>query len=169
LRSQEFVHFHTELRDLVRARGWSNFVVFFDEANRLPRDFSVDLLISNEQALSQAGVISVYVASPEMADSFRPLRESFGRELRLGPFRAITDMRRLLARYYFDDVGREDELPVAEEAIQLLWDLSRGEPYLIQLLAERSFSAGHDQQARKLKASHVLAGHEALKAEGRFP
>jgi serine/threonine protein kinase len=168
LRPQEFVHFHNALRDIVRARGWSNFVVFFDEANRLPRDFSVDLLISNEQALSLAGVISVYVASPEMADSFRPLRESFGRELRLGPFRSIEDMRRLLARYYFDDAGKVEDLPAAGDALQLLWDTSRGEPYLIQLLAERSFSAGHDQGARKLKGSHVKAAYEALKAERRL-
>jgi len=143
-------------------------VVIFDEANRLPTEFPVDLLISSEQALAQSGVTTVYVASPEIVESFQPLRESFSRELFLGPFPGVDDMRRLLARYYFDDATRVNSLPVADEASQRLWHLSNGVPYIIQLLAECSFRIGREKGARTLKAVHVTAAYEELKAERKL-
>src|SRR5262249_52593399 len=155
LLAREFVHFNQELLDIIRARGWSHIVVFYDEANRLPRDLSVDLLVSNEEALSSAGVMSVYVASPSMAEAFAPLRDTFGYELRLGPFRSIQDMRRLLARYYFGDAARTDDLPATPEAMDRLWSVSRGEPYLIQLIAGRGFQCARDQGAREVQADHI--------------
>src|SRR5262249_46455302 len=113
LRAHEFVQFSNDLLDIVRRCGWSGVVIFYDEANPLPRELSADLLVSNEEALHAAGVVSVYVASPAMIESFRPVYDSFGRALVIGAFADIADLRRLLARYYFDDVARTDELPVA--------------------------------------------------------
>jgi serine/threonine protein kinase len=164
LRSQEFVQFTNDLLDIVRRCGWSKFVIFYDEANRLPRELSVDLLVSNEEALNVAGVVSVYVASPVMAAAFGPVYDLFGRELRLGPFAGIEDLRRLLARYYFDDVTRTDELPVAADAIQLLWSVSRGRPFLIQLIAGRSFECARAEQAIEVQTRHVEEAHRALLA-----
>jgi serine/threonine protein kinase len=168
LRPAEFVQFTQELLDLVRRRGWSNFVIVYDEANRLPRDLSVDLLVSNEQDLNAAGVISVYVASPEMADAFAPLFQTFGRELRLGPFPSIQELRRLLACYYFNDPERTADVPVAAEALEMLWNRTRGQPYLIQLLAGRSFALANQEKASAVQAHHVAAAHEALKLEKRL-
>ncbi len=165
LRSQEFVQFNNDLLDIVRRCGWSNFVIFYDEANRLPRELSVDLLVSNEEALNAAGVVSVYVASPVMAQAFGPVYDSFGRELRLGPFTDIADLRRLLARYYFDDVTRTEDLPVAAEALQRLWEVTRGRPFLIQLLAGRSFEQAAGQQAIEVDGGHVEEAYRALLAQ----
>jgi serine/threonine protein kinase len=169
LPAQEFVQFTNDLLDLVRRCGWSNFAIFYDEANRLPRELSIDLLVSHAEALNTAGVMSVYVASPVMAEAFRPLYEAFGRELHLGSFASIEDLRRLLARYYFDDASRIADLPVAGEAIELLWNVARGQPFPIQLLAGRSFDLARAEQANEVGASHVAGACEALKAEKRFP
>jgi serine/threonine protein kinase len=168
LRFQEFEQFTRDLLELVRLRGYGNFVLVYDEANRLPRDLSVNLLVSNEEALNSAGVISVYVASPEMAEAFRPLYESFGRELPLGPFPSIADLRRLLACSYFNDPSRAEDIPVSAEALEMLWNVSRGQPYLIQLLAGRSSVLAYREEAGAVQARHVTEAHEALKAERRL-
>jgi hypothetical protein len=165
LRSQEFVQFNNDLLDIVRRCGWSNFVIFYDEANRLPRELSVDLLVGNEEALNAAGVVSVYVASPVMAQAFAPVFDSFGRELRLGPFTDIEDLRRLLARYYFDDVKRTADVPVAADAVERLWSVTRGRPFLIQLVAGRSFEQACSRQAVEVEACHVEEAFRALLAE----
>src|SRR5262249_50776749 len=111
LRPLEFVQFTQDLLEIIRLRGWGKVLLLYDEANRLPRDLSVDLLASNEEALNSSGVMSVYVASPEMVGNFGPLYEKFGRELHLGPFASITDLRRLLACSCYNDPAREDEVP----------------------------------------------------------
>jgi hypothetical protein len=165
LRSQEFVQFNNDLLDIVRRCGWGNFVIFYDEANRLPRELSVDLLVSNEESLNAAGVVSVYVASPVMAEAFAPVYDSFGRQLRLGPFTDIEDLRRLLARYYFDDARRTDDVPIAAAAVERLWSLTRGRPFVIQLLAGRSFEHAAMRQAAEVQAGHVDEAYVALLAE----
>jgi hypothetical protein len=165
LRAQEFVQFTQDLLDIIRRRGWSNFVIFYDEANRLPSQLSVDLLVSNEEALNTSGVVSVYVASPVVADAFRPIFDSFGCEVRLGSFAGIDDLRHLLALYCFGDVNRVEDLPVAPEAIDLLWSGTRGRPFLIQLVAGRSFEHARTQLAVIVGRGHVEEAFRALRAE----
>jgi hypothetical protein len=85
--------------------------------------------------------------------------------LRLGPFAGIEDLRRLLARYCFDDVGRTGDLPVAAEAVERLWSVSRGQPFLIQMVAGRSFGRAAAQQAVGVAAGHVEEAYRELLAE----
>ena len=165
LRYPEFVQFTQDLLHVVRLRGWANFALFYDEANRLPHELSVSLLVSNEEALNSSGVISVYVASPEMLEAFAPLYETFGRELRLGPFASIDDLRRLLASYCLNDEQRVEDVPVTAEALQLLWQMTCGQPYPIQLLAGRSFELACSAKAAEVGAEHVARAHQALRAE----
>jgi hypothetical protein len=161
----EFLEFARDLLPVVRLRGWGNVALFYDDANRLPRDLSVGLLVSNEEALNSAGVISVYVASPEMVEAFGPLRERFGRELPLGPFPSIRDLRRLLALYCFNDLQRVEDVPVAVPALEMLWNLTGGQPYAIQLLAGGSFDVACAEQAAEVGAGHVARAYEALRGE----
>jgi hypothetical protein len=165
LETQDFVRLVQELQEILRARGWQSFVLFYDEANRLPGSFPVELLMSNVEALTQAGVISVYAASPDMSESFAPLQESFYEQVHLGPFAEVTDMRKLLARYYFGDVARLDELPLTPQALALLWEYTQGKPYLIQLVAGHSFRCALDQQAETVTETHVLAARELLRTQ----
>jgi hypothetical protein len=58
-----------------------------------------------------------------------------------------------------------EDLPVAPEAIDLLWSGTRGRPFLIQLVAGRSFEYAHTQQAVIVARSHVEEAFRALRAE----
>src|SRR5262249_16108956 len=58
LRTAEFVQFTQDLLEIVRPCGWARFVIVYDEANRLPQELSVDLLVSNEEALNSADRLS---------------------------------------------------------------------------------------------------------------
>jgi serine/threonine protein kinase len=165
LGGREFVQFTGDLLEIVRRLDWDSFLIFYDEANRLPRELSVELLVSNEEALSASDVMSVYVASPAMADAFGPLSDSFGREVLLGPFAGVEDLRRLLARYYFDAPDPATELPVDGEAIARLWAATRGQPFLIQLVAGRSFEYACAEGATRVAACHVEQAYQVLRAE----
>jgi hypothetical protein len=149
----------------LRAKNWRRCTIFYDEANRLPHDLSVELLESNEEALSAAGVASVYAASPEMEDSFGQLRDVFGHHLRLGPFRSPEDMRRLLVRYYCAEAGVSSELPAEPDALTRLWEISAGRPYVIQLLAGGSFRLARKAASSVVLVRHVNSAFDDLRAE----
>jgi hypothetical protein len=100
-----------------------------------------------------------------VADAFRPVYDSFGRELRLGPFAGVEELRCLLARYYFGDAARAADLPVDREAINRLWAVTGGRPFLIQLVAGRSFEMAAAAQAAAVSAAHVEQAFDALRAE----
>jgi hypothetical protein len=100
-----------------------------------------------------------------VADAFRPISDSFGREVRLGSFAGIDDLRRLLALYCLGDASRVGDLPVAPEAVDLLWGGTRGRPFLIQLVSGRSFEYARTQQAVVVQRIHVEEAFLALRAE----
>jgi serine/threonine protein kinase len=165
LRNTEFVQYVQDLLDIVRSLGWVRFVIVYDEANRLPRELSVDLLVSNDEALNMAGVVSVYVASPGMAEAFEGIADAFGRQLYLGAFGGIDDLRRLLARYCCADAACVDDLPFRAEAVERLWTLTEGWPFPIQLVAGRSFEFARARQEQPVTAGHVDEAYQALRAE----
>jgi hypothetical protein len=160
----EFVQFTQDLLAVQRAKGWRRCAIFFDEANRLSHSLSVDLLTSNEEALNAAGVTSVYAASPEMEESFSRLSDVFGHHLRLGPFGSLRDLTSLLARYCGTD-GRTGPPPAAADAVDRVWELSGGRPYLIQLLAGSSFRAARTAGATQVLVEHVVQAHAELKRD----
>jgi hypothetical protein len=165
LAARDFVRLVRDLLEIMHCKGWGSFLVLYDEANRLQGSFPVEMLTVNEEALSEAGVVSVYAASPEMVESFTPLRELFSEQVHIGPFKKIDDVLRLLARYYFGDASHTHDLPVTAEAVQLVWDLTHAKPYLIQLIAGASFRQARDAGARIVTAQHVGEAREILSAQ----
>ncbi len=165
LAASEFVQLSQDLLQILRAKRWRCCVIFYDEANRLPHELSVELLASNEETLNTAGLISVYAASPEMEKSFGELSDVLGHHLRLGPFRSHEDLLRLLGRYCGTIKDVQDEPPAEMAAIELLWRHSRGFPYVIQLLAGQSFRLARDQHSPIVKARHVEQALDQLRRE----
>jgi len=161
--AHEFVQFHEELLQIIQDKGWRSCVVFYDEANRLPVNVSVDLLVSHEEALSMAGITSVFAASPAMMESFKPLQESFGHQVHLGPFPDPSDMLRLLASYCLGDAGRIHDVPASRAAMNLLWRRSGGKPYTIQLIAGWSFRLAAKNGDRRVEEQHVDEAFRRLK------
>lgn len=164
LGTREFECFVLEhLLPIIQAKGWETFAIFYDEANRLPGAFPVEVLASNVEALSLAGVVHVYAASPEMAESFAPLEEQFYDQIAIGPFSDPADMRRLLARYCHGDAASAADLPLRPDALELLWELTGGRPYLIQLVAGQSFRCARQQRAQVITADHVRDAHQFIR------
>ena len=110
-----------------------------------------------------AGITSVYAASPAMADSFRLLAESFGQQIRLEPFREPLQMRQLLARYCFNDPLRTRDIPLTKDSAELLWQHSHGRPFLIQLIAGKSFRLAARRGARLVGSEDVREAYSLLR------
>jgi hypothetical protein len=159
LRTEEFEGLIADLIEIVRDKGWSELFIFYDEANRLPIDLSERFLRWNVEALNKAEVVTIYAASPEMADRFR---DWSGQEIPIGPFINVEDMLRLLARYYFGDVSLKDDLPVDRKAVLRIWEISRGIPYLIQHISSHSFALARAERTGRVEEAHVLAAHHDL-------
>jgi hypothetical protein len=161
----DFVSLTKDLLEIAHEKGRGRVVIFYDEANRLPKDISIELLNNIGETLSQTGLTGCYAASPAMAERSRELHGLFADQIHLGPFRSIDEMRRLLARYYFSDESRGDELPVTPDAATMLWELSGGRPYVIQLLASRMFQAAAAARCADAEADHVVDARRALETE----
>jgi hypothetical protein len=160
LRTDEFERFIADLIEIVRKKGWSGLVIFYDEADRLPLDLSERFLRWNIGALNRAEVVSIYAAGPELIDR---CRNWSAREIRIGPFKSVEDMLHLLARYYFDEMSLRDDPPVSQEAIHLMWQLSHGIPYLIQHLASLCFARAAAEGVGRVEERHLHEAYQGLR------
>lgn len=158
----EFVGFAKDLLEIVRSRGWSHYVVFYDEANHLPMRLSIDLLEGNLEALNSARLTSVYAATPEMADSFRTLHDLFGHQISIGPFESQRDQVRLLAQYYYGNTNETTGLPVSADSLQTVWELAGGMPFQIQFLLNFSFQYARQHRAELVAVDHVTKAFDLL-------
>lgn len=165
LAEREFAELTDALTSIAVKRGFDRIVMIYDEANRLPRDISRPVLNSIGEALSQTGLIGAYAASPELKTHFDDMPGLVNRHIELGAFRSRDDLSRLLARYVFDDIQRVTDLPVAAEALERLWDVSRGRPYQIQLIADQSFAIAVDESADSIEADHISRGFANAKLD----
>ncbi|MGD0090433.1 MAG: TIR domain-containing protein [Planctomycetota bacterium] len=163
----DFIRMTNDLAEVIAARGWGGVTVFFDEANKLPGKLPVELLVANEEQLAASKVTSIYVANHAMIEFFDPLLETFGNRISLRPFRNMKEMQQLLARYYWGDISRTADVPIAPGANKLLWEATLGRPYAIQLVARRSFALACAEGAAFVSEAHVRKGQaEAL---AQFP
>jgi hypothetical protein len=165
LATQEFVQLTRDLLDIAAERGRGGFMIFYDEANRLPMDISGNLLISIGEALQETGVMGGYVASEEMEEHFDQLDQLFGAKLQVGPFQTPDEMTQLLSRYYFDDMKSSLKLPASPAALHTLWKVSEQVPFLIQLIADRSFRIARGEHAQRLETDHVTKAYELVRRE----
>lgn len=158
----EFRQYVTDLLEIIRSRGWTHYTIFYDEANHLPARLSTELLTANIEALESASLISVYAATPEMADSFRRLHDLIGHRITIGPFGSLEDLMRLLRRYYHNDPVAAGELPVSADALHRVWECTGGMPFQIQFLLSYSFKQARGQNAAVVTEEHVVSSFELL-------
>jgi|694.fasta_scaffold00816_30 hypothetical protein len=161
----EFVRFVNELLEICESKGFQSFTMFYDEANRLPQDISIELLNNLGEALSQTGLIGAYVVGPQMGQHLMELPGLVGNQIRIGPFQSDDEMRSLLIRYYFGDGETSDQLPVTSSAYGYIWKASEGKPYLIQLLASGAFGEAARDKATEVDARHVQRAYELVHTE----
>jgi serine/threonine protein kinase len=158
----EFRQHVTDLLEIIRSKGWTHYTIFYDEANHLPARLSTELLTANIEALEAASLISVYAATPEMADSFRLLENLLGHRITIGPFDSLEDLMRLLRRYYHRDAAAAGELPIAADSLQRVWECAGGMPFQMQFLLSYSFKQAREQRAALVTEDHVISSFETL-------
>ena len=158
----EFRQYVADLLDIIRKKGWTHYTIFYDEANHLPARLSVDLLTANIEALEAASLISVYAATPEMVDSFRPLNDVLGHHITIGPFGSQEDLMRLLQRYYHSGPSLPGELPVSADALHRVWECAGGMPFQLQFLLSYGFKQAREQRAALVTEDHVISSFELL-------
>jgi hypothetical protein len=158
----EFRDYAADLLDIIRAKGWTHYTIFYDEANHLPAQLSPELLAANIQVLESAYLISVYAITPEMAGAFAPLNDVLGHQITIGPFGSQQDLMRLLQRYYQNDAAAPDELPVSADALHRVWKCAGGMPFQLQFLLSYAFKQARAQQTALVTDDHVVAAFELL-------
>jgi hypothetical protein len=159
----DFLQYHSELMGLLSHRGWTNCVVFYDEANKLPDSLTLDRMIAHNEAVAMSGGTSVYVASPSMLRAHCQLRHTIPHCIEVGPFTDIADMRELLARYCLGDSRLTEKLPLTQKACDLIWLHAHGRPFLIQMVANHSFARAHERRTHIVDVSDVQHAVDTLR------
>lgn len=159
---QDFLRLTAELLDLIATKGWSGYLIIYDEANRLATELSVSILMTHLEVLNSSRLITAYAASPEMAGSFGALAKHLLCKVHLGPFRSHDEMRQLLGRYYYDDITRTEDLPITTDAERLVWEISEGMPFKIQCLFAYGFARARRARDARLDSPHIEAARIAL-------
>jgi len=158
----EFQHRHKELLEIIQAKGWNQCVVIYDEANKLANDIQIEQLVCHEEMLSEPGRVSVYAATPAMAESY--YKTTSEHEVRLLPFDG-AEVQRLLLSYWSRTAGHHGDLPVTADAGDAIWKLTEGRPYRVQLLAGASFTIANEHRASLVSRSHVESALDRLRKE----
>jgi hypothetical protein len=153
--AHEFTRITAELLELIANKGWSGYLMIYDEANHLAEELSIGLLMNNLELLSSARLTTVYAASPQMASSFDGLSAYLPRKVRLGAFDSVLELRQLLGRYYHGDASRIDDLPITRGGERRVWQLSKGMPFRIQCLLGYGLDYAHRRHEPKLTPRDV--------------
>lgn len=149
LLSFEFLDMVKEFQEICRDSGYAQIVVFADEANRLATQVSSDILRSFFDVFSSEAVQFLFVTNPEVLIRVPDILKAFDRKVELGPFRDISDIRALLEKYYAPQRSKRHSsiiIPFTEEAICKIWELSRGNPLLIQLLCDGALNVAGSRE-----------------------
>lgn len=164
-----FVQYTKDLLRIMNRKGRQRFIMFYDEANKLPEDFAIGLFARNAKSLAASNLTSVVVASCEMSETLRTCGESFGDPIRLRPFEHRRDMKRLLARYYFGDSSSTENLPIKADALDMIWRTSQGIPFYLQHIFAACFKLANREQASVVSGKHVRSAIQGLvRSKPRF-
>lgn len=138
LLSFEFLGMVRELREICRDSKFTQIVVFADEANRLAIQTSSDILRSFFDVFSSEEVQFLFVTNPDALVLAPGIDRAFDRKVEIGPFHDISDLKALLEKYYNQGNKRSSSvvIPFTEESIRKIWELSKGNPSLVQLLCD---------------------------------
>lgn len=162
LEPHEFESFVHDLVQLVSSEGFGRSVLFFDEANHLPPDFSSELLTNINESLGALHISSIYAANPDDPEAYTKLQDSIAHVVYLDAFASEYEMIELLNKYYAEVSSPNDPLPVKQDALQMIWELSNHRPYNIQWIASKAFGNARASGATDVEVAHVSAAFDHL-------
>lgn len=151
----EFIELARELMDICKHYKYESIIVFADEANRLAAHTSREILRSYFDVFSSKNILFVFVADISLID-YKPVENIFELTVKLGRFDNIHWVEDLLDKYYREQIGLDYARFFAGEVINKVWELSRGHPYLVQVLCSGATEEAFIQNRSKIVVDDVV-------------
>jgi len=151
----EFIELARELMDICRKYKYESIIIFADEANRLAAQTSKEILRSYFDVFSSRNIQFVFVADISLID-YKPIENIFELTIKLTHFPDIHCIEELLGRYYREQLGQEYTQYFSDAAIGKIWELSRGHPYLVQVLCDGSVTGAMASNRVKILVEDVM-------------
>jgi type II secretory pathway predicted ATPase ExeA len=128
-----------EVVELLRQQQISRFVLFVDEANKLTLEANSGIIRDNLALFSAQGMQFCFVTTPEVVAAAPAFQELFQHRVDVGAFDTIDAVNSLIQSCCNVD-GRkaQPEEVFSTEAVDAIWRISRGIPFKVQQLCQRS-------------------------------
>ncbi len=139
IHSFEFIELTKELVKICQNAGYKSIVIICDEANRLAAEVSKEILRSYFDIFASRQIQFVFVADVSLVD-YKPIEDIFESTINIGPFPSIEYIHQLLNSYYQHFLKRKASDDFTEKAVEKIWELSKGHPFLIQLLCNEALN-----------------------------
>jgi len=157
LYSYEFISLAKEVVSICNSHGFERIIVFADEANKIAAGKTSDIFGEYFQVFASEPLQFVFAAAPQATSGSPGIKDIFANKRELGNFDSEDTLRELLKTYY--SAGFElmyPEIPFENKALDRIWELTEGHPYLIQLLCDRSLQAARARKAKLVSEMDVL-------------
>jgi hypothetical protein len=155
--SYEFISLVKEVAAICRAHSFERIVVFADEANKIATSKTSDIFGEYFQVFAGEPLQFVFAAAPQAPSESMGIQDIFANRLELGNFDSEAMLSELLKIYYSADFEMMyPEVPFEKEALNRIWELTKGHPYLIQLLCDRSLQAASARGAKLVSEMDAL-------------
>lgn len=155
--SYEFINLAREIASICKSHGFERIVVFADEANKIAENKTSEIFGEYFQVFASEPLQFVFAATPRATSESPSIRDIFANELELGNFASKDVLVELLKTYYsacFDLMY--PEIPFEGNALDRIWALTDGHPYLIQLLCDKSLQSASARRVNRVNEMDVL-------------
>jgi AAA+ ATPase superfamily predicted ATPase len=155
--SYEFINLTKEIASICGAHGFERIVVFADEANKIAASKTSGIFGEYFQIFASEPLQFVFAAALQATSESPSIRDIFANELELDNFDSKDTLLELLRTYYSADFDlMYPEIPFGDDALERIWTLTDGHPYLIQLLCDRSLRVASAGKIQRVSEMDVL-------------
>jgi len=155
--SYEFIDLAKEVASICSSHDFARIVVFADEANKIAVGKTSDIFGEYFQVFAGEPLQFVFAASPKATSESPGIGDIFANKCELANFDSEDTLHELLRTYYSADCNlMYPEIPFEDDALDRIWKLTEGHPYLIQLLCDRSLHTANARVARLVSEMDVL-------------
>jgi AAA+ ATPase superfamily predicted ATPase len=154
LTSYELLELLTELVEFLNKKKIRKFILFVDEANKLAIEMNTRIIRENLSLFSAKGLQFCFVTTPEIIESVYEANELFQDKIELKGFENPNVIESLIEKY--QELGNANKINFSKEAIDAIWKLSKGFPYIIQILCRDSAEKAIKENCHTVTVAHIL-------------
>jgi len=155
--SYEFISLAKEIASICNSHGYERIIIFADEANKIAASKTGDIFSEFFQVFASEALQFVFAATPQATSESPSIRDIFPNEQELLNFDSKDILFELLKTYYLVDFNlMHTKIPFENNALDRIWALTEGHPYLLQLLCSKSLQAASERNAKSVSEMDVL-------------